>query len=279
MSNETSDSLSSPATPQVNPDPKPGQRIAIITGASSGMGREFAIQISFIDDVDCLWLIARNTEALEAVAQNIPKPARCLSIDLTDPASLQTLNDLLDAEQPNVRYLVNSAGFGKFGNWEQVGIKNSNAMIDLNCKALVDITQMTIPHMGRGSHLIELASCSAFTPLPDMNVYAASKAFVLSYTRALRWELFGKGITATAVCPAWVKTGFEKEARDSKGGNAVHHMLFAQKAPTVVSRALALNNVHFAVACCGIPAFLLRIVGKFVPHCLTMLGWEGVRRL
>ena len=127
--------------------------------------------------------------------------------------------------------------------------------------------------------MIELASCSAFTPLPHLNVYAASKAFVQSYTRSLRWELFGTGICATAVCPAWVRTEFVSVAQQGSGAGDIRHFPLAQKPETVVRRALRANRMHFAVACCGVPAFLLRIVGKFLPHCVTIAGWEGLRRL
>ena len=100
-----------------------------------------------------------------------------------------------------------------------------------------------------------------------MNVYAATKSFVLHYTRALRWELHGTGITATALCPTWVKTGFEKVARTSGGGH------------DVVRRALCANKAHFAVACASPQSAALRLIGKVVPSCITMAGWDVLRRL
>ena len=151
--------------------------------------------------------------------------------------------------------------------------------IDLDARAVVALTRACLPHMERGSRIIEVASAAAFYPLPYMNVYAASKAFVLRYTRALRWELHGSGITVTALCPTWVKTGFEAQARKSKDAHAVNHLLFAQNASTVVSRALFMNRMHAAVACCSIPSFCLRIIGKIVPNCITMWGWNLIRRL
>ncbi len=102
-------------------------------------------------------------------------------------------------------------------------------------------------------------------------MYAATKAFVLRYTRALRWELHGTGITATALCPTWVKTGFEKVARTSGGAHDVGHLFGEQSASTVVRRALCANKAHFAVA--------LRLIGKIVPDCITMAGWDILRRL
>lgn len=143
-------------------------------------------------------------------------------------------------------------------------------MIDLNCRGLVDMTHAALPYMGRGAHIVQVASAAAFVPLPHMNVYAATKAFVLRYTRALRWELHGTGITATALCPTWVKTGFEKVARESGGGSDVHHLLGAQKASTVVSRALRANRLHMAVATASPQSCALRIIGKVVPNCISM---------
>ena len=174
---------------------------------------------------------------------------------------------------------MNAAGFGKFGDWQSISDEAVDSMIDLNCRGLVDMTHAALPYMGRGAHIVQVASAAAFVPLPHMNVYAATKAFVLRYTRALRWELHDTGITATALCPTWVKTGFEKVARESGGGGDVHHLLGAQKASTVVSRALRANRLHMAVATASPQSCALRIIGKVVPNCISMAGWELVRRL
>ena len=133
--------------------------------------------------------------------------------------------------------------------------------------------------MERGSRIIQVASAAAFAPLPHMNVYAATKSFVLHYTRALRWELHGTGITATALCPTWVKTGFEKVARTSGGGHDVGHLFGEQTPQEVVRRALCANKAHFAVACASPQSAALRLIGKVVPSCITMAGWDVLRRL
>ena len=253
--------------------------VAIITGASSGMGKEFARQIDRLHTVEEIWLIARNQQALEDTAASLLTRTVCIPLDLTDPSAIDTIQHKLIDMHPEVLYLINAAGFGKFGDWRHISNNDATNMIELNCRALVSLTRAVLPYMHRGARLLQLASCAAFTPLPHMNIYAATKAFVLNYTRALRWELHGSGITVTAVCPAWVKTGFEKVARDSGASHDVAHLLFPQKASTVVSRALLANRLHFAVACCGFKAFGLRIVGKFLPHCITMASWEALRRL
>lgn len=255
------------------------KRVALITGASSGIGREFARQLDRQQVADELWLIARKEEALTAVGAELDTPSRSVVADLTSPDDIAKIRALLAEEQPHVTFLVNAAGFGKFGDWQTISDTAVDAMIDLNCRGLVDMTRAALPHMERGSRIIQVASAAAFAPLPHMNVYAASKAFVLRYTRALRWELHGTGITATALCPTWVKTGFEKVARASGGGHDVGHLLGEQDAATVVRRALGANRLHLAVACASPQSAALRLVGKVVPDCVTMAGWDLLRRL
>lgn len=255
------------------------KRVALITGASSGLGREFARQLDQRQVADELWLVARRREALAELAEELDTPARSIPADLTQPEDIDALRVLLEAEAPQVTFLVNAAGFGKFGDWRTISDADADAMIDLNCRALVDVTRAALSHMGRGGRVIQVASAAGFAPLPHLNVYAASKAFVLRYTRALRWELHGTGITATALCPTWVKTGFEAVARESAGGSDVGRLMGEQTPEVVVRRALNANKAHFAVACASPQAAALRIVGKVVPSCVTMAGWNILRKL
>ncbi len=279
-SDSSSVAENSPATPAPSASPQAlPKRIALVTGASSGLGREFAVQIDAMQVVDEIWLVARNEEALEAVAAALSTPARIIVADLTDKDDIAAIAAALGDAQPRVSYLVNAAGFGKFGDWQTISDEAVDAMIDLNCRGLVDMTRAALPSMDRGSRIIEVASAAAFVPLPHMNVYAATKAFVLRYTRALRWELHGTGITATALCPTWVKTGFEKVARTSGGAHDVGHLFGEQSASTVVRRALCANKAHFAVACASPQSAALRLIGKIVPDCITMAGWDILRRL
>lgn len=257
----------------------PGKRVAIVTGASSGLGREFALELDGLQVADELWLVARSQEALADVAAQLDTPARIIAADLTSEADIASIRTLLSVQQPRVTFLVNAAGFGKFGDWQTISDAAVDSMIDLNCRGLVDMTRAALPYMERGGRIIQVASAAAFVPLPHMNVYAATKAFVLRYTRALRWELHGAGITVTALCPTWVKTGFEKVARTSGGGNDVGHLFGAQAPRQVVRRALCANKAHFAVACASPQSAALRLIGKVVPSCITMAGWDVLRRL
>ena len=254
-------------------------KIALVTGASSGLGREFVRQIAEQGKVEEIWAIARRRDRLEVLQSISAVPIRVLALDLTRPGDMEYLRNTLQDELPDIRILVNAAGMGRMGPTVDIPAKDNDAMIDLNCRGLVDMTRATLPYMERGSRIIQVASAAAFTPLPHMNVYAATKSFVLHYTRALRWELHGTGITATALCPTWVKTGFEKVARTSGGGHDVGHLLGEQTPQDVVHRALCANKAHFAVACASPQSAALRLIGKVVPSCITMAGWDVLRRL
>lgn len=254
-------------------------RIAVVTGASSGLGLEFARQIDARGEVDEIWLVARNEQKLDEVVKQLHTPSIAVPADLSNPTHVAAVAQKVAEDHLTVRYLVNAAGFGRFGAWHDISEEDAEGMIDLDCRGLVSMTRACLPSMERGSHIIEVASAAAFVPLPYMNVYAACKAFVLRYTRALRWELRGTGITVTALCPAWVKTGFEKQARKSKDGQAVRHTFFEQDASTVVRRALEDNQRHYAVSCASLPSVALRVVGKVIPCAITMAVWNVLRKM
>jgi len=252
--------------------------VAIVTGASSGMGREFARALATRSDVDEVWVVARRIERLEALAAELSVPTRVIVADLSCDEGLAVIRAALDENNPQVDYLVNAAGLGKVGSYATVSATDAASMIDVNCRAAVLLTQMVIPYMIRGSHILEVVSCASFLPLPHLNVYAASKAFMQSYTRGLRWELRGAGICATAICPFWVRTEFVEVAQRTEGARDVRHFPFAQRPQTVVRRGLLANRLHFAVACCGVASFFLRVAGKFIPWCVDIAGWEVLRR-
>lgn len=182
--------------------------IAIITGASSGIGSQFARELKNTLGIDEFWFIARRRERMEELRDELSVKARIITADLTKDDGIKALGEALEEYKPSVRFLVNAAGFGKFGSIDELDTDENMRMIDLNVKALVAITQMTIPYMEKGGRIIELGSASAFTPLPTFNVYASTKAFVLHYTKALNYEIKKYGIRATCFCPCWVNTEF-----------------------------------------------------------------------
>lgn len=185
-------------------------RTAIITGASSGLGREFVRQLADVfPDVECYWLIARRQDRLAEMAAELPdKTVECLALDLCDSMSFVALQEKLATEHPEVAVLINNAGCGYLGEVGRTETSLQTRMVDLNLRALTAITSMSIPYMEAGSRIINVSSIAAFCPTPRMTVYSATKAYVSAFTLGLSEELRKKGITATAVCPGPMKTEF-----------------------------------------------------------------------
>jgi len=255
-------------------------KIAIVTGASSGLGKEFIHQISKKEKVDEIWAIARRKDKLQELASIIKMPVRPIALDLKKDESFLELETMLEAEKPDIRLLVNDAGFGRMGNYAEITSADNDGMIDLNCKALVRMTVLCLPHINRGGRVIEVCSSSSFQPLPGLNVYAASKAFVLRYSRALWWEVIGRGIHVTAACPYWIKdTEFISTVKKSENSFAVRHFPLASKPHSVVYLALLGSRFNLQVVSCGPVSFFQRICSKFIPHIVVDAAWEGIRRI
>ena len=191
--------------------------IAIITGASSGIGADFARELKLQAGIEEFWFVARRKERMEELASELGVRANIICVDLSSKEGIDTVKNELATKKPEVKFLVNAAGFGNFGSFDQLDEGIIEKMIDLNDKALVLITHMTIPYMVPGGRIIELGSGSCFTPLPYFNVYASSKAFVLHYTKALNYEIKKYSLRATCFCPGWVETEFiGKATADTK---------------------------------------------------------------
>ena len=152
-------------------------------------------------------------------------------------------------------------------------------MIALNCRAAAEVTRVCLPYLHRGSRVLEVASCAAFQPLPGMNLYAATKAFLLHYTRALREELAPRGVLVTAVCPYWVKTEFMAVARDTANPGAVRHTPFAMRPAAVAAWSLTMNGLGRAVATCGPIPFVMRLGSKLLPAKVPMTLWDKLRKI
>ncbi len=182
--------------------------IAIITGASGGIGAEFARQLNKLAGIDEFWFVARRTEKMEQLRDELGVQAKIISADLTTGEGIDKVREALALEKPSVKFLVNSSGFGNFGAFDEISEEEVGKVIDLNVKALVILTHMIIPYMERGGRIIELGSGSCFTPLPYFNIYSSSKVFVLHYTKSLNYEIKKYGLKATCFCPGWVETDF-----------------------------------------------------------------------
>ncbi|MBQ9045181.1 MAG: SDR family oxidoreductase [Oscillospiraceae bacterium] len=183
-------------------------KIAIITGASSGMGREFVYALDADEQFDELWVIARRRERLEALQEKTRARVRVLALDLLDARSIAIVREALAAEQPEVAVLVNAAGFGVFGPFAERDLDRQLNMIDLNARALTAMCHICLPYLREGSRIYNMGSMSSWQPVPYINVYGASKAYVLSFSRALSQELKPRGVRVMAVCPGWIRTEF-----------------------------------------------------------------------
>lgn len=192
------------------------KRIAILTGATGGLGREFVKQL-LKEEIDEVWAIARNEQKLSDLQKEHGEKVVPLSIDLSDRKGIERIRDMLDEKKPQVAYLINNAGMAKMGKYTDFSIEEIDRTINVNCKAPILLSQICIPYMGRGSKILNISSASAFQPNPYINLYAASKAFERSYSRALNVELEGTGITSVAVCPGWIDTELlQKEINGKK---------------------------------------------------------------
>jgi hypothetical protein len=253
-------------------------KIAIVTGASSGMGREFVLQLTDHIQVDEIWAIARREAALNSLQEEAACPIRPICLDLGKEESFHTYEELLAEEKPEVALLVNAAGFGKFGDFQEIPLEDDMKMIDLNCKALVAMTRLTLPYMHAGSHIVELDSLSAFQPVPYITTYGASKAFVLSYARAINQELKPKGIRVMAVNPGWVKTEFFNHAFQTNGSK-VQYFDRLYEAKDVVHTALHdLYSTQKDVSIHGAPVRRQVRLVKLLPHSIVMNVWMNQQK-
>lgn len=318
--------------------------VAVITGASSGLGQEFVRQLdemthiqeepveepapgkaphtiqdyakdvirewkarpahTNMDRPDEIWVLARRADRLEALQELTSIPVRAFPCDLTDKETIRAFRDVLAQEQPDIRMLINAAGYGKIGPTADMSLENIEGMVDLNCRAAISMTQICLPYMRSGARILEICSIAAFQPLTRLNVYAASKAFLYSYSRSLRAELQPRGIIVTAVCPYWVKdtefigtaeqgaSAFEQETASEheqerpldrylnrSNNEDIHSYPLAGHRDKVVRRALLDAELGLAVSTPGIVSTVQRFLRKFLPSDLMILAWEGIRRI
>jgi uncharacterized protein len=190
--------------------------IAVVTGASSGIGKELAKLIA-ADGYD-LVLVARRQERLDSLARELSVAhgisARVLAADLADPKSPERLVEELEKEKLSIDVLVNNAGLGIYGRLWETDIHRQIEIIQVNLVALTELTGLLLPGMvsRRRGRILNLASTAAFQPGPYMAVYYATKAYVLSFSEAIAEELKGTGVTVTALCPGPTNTEFQEQA-------------------------------------------------------------------
>lgn len=245
-------------------------KIAVITGASSGMGREFVHALDREEEFDEIWVIARREERLEELREQCRARIRPLVWDLQKRESLYAYRDLLEKEQPNIAVLVNAAGFGLFGEFKSMDLDEQLDIIDLNDRALTGMCHLSLPYMKRGGRIINMGSMSSWQPVPYINVYGASKAYVLSFTRALGRELKGRGIQVLAVCPGWIKTEFFDRAVHDDTIKYYNRFYTAEQ---VIAQAMADLKKGKTVSVLGTPEKIQVQLVKHLPTETVMNTW------
>lgn len=246
------------------------KNIAVITGASSGMGREFVLQLEKTEKFDEIWVIARRMDRLQSLQSEVETPLRPISLDLTKEASIEEYRRMLETERPNVRVLVNASGFGKFGEFGEMDLGSIYGMIDLNVKAYVGMTHVTIPYLGEGSEVYQLDSLSSFQPLPYIAVYGATKSFVLNFSRAINVELKKRGVRVMAVSPGWVRTEFFDHAVTD---DTITYYNRFSTAEDVIARAIRDMKKGKDLSVCGFANRVVVLLAKYLPHRRVMKIW------
>ena len=188
-------------------------KIAVITGASSGIGREFVYSVDKRFVYDEIWVIARRAERLEELKEKCRNTLRPLAMDLASEEDLMAYQALLEREKPEIALLINAAGCGVFGPFAEKDLDALLHSAKLNSLSLTAMCHMSLPYMKSGSSIVNMGSNSSWQPVPYQAVYGASKSYVLSLSRAIGRELKVRGIHVMCVCPGWIKSEFQQHAR------------------------------------------------------------------
>lgn len=243
------------------------KNLAIITGASSGLGRDFG---KFLDEhreygVDELIVIARRRERLEELKNSLSIPTTVYPMDMREEGELNEFQKFLkkkvEEEDFDIKYLINSAGLGYKGESLELGADKEIGTLKINCEAQISIIHIAANLMREGGNIIQIASVAAFSPIGYMNAYSASKGFIYNYTRGLRSELLKKGINVTTVCPYFIDdTEFVGKANmgDKK-------FFLPLKSKHVVEKSMRDTKRKFAMSTPGVVATVNRIFSGLIP--------------
>ncbi len=252
-------------------------KIAVVTGAASGMGKEFALTIKDNFKVDEIWAVDRDANGLKELKNECSLPVKEIVLDLTADDSFNKYKKLLEKEKPDIRMLINAAGFGIFDSVKNTSYENNIGMVELNCVGLTKMTVLSTPYMSEGSKIINFASMASFQPIPYINIYAATKAFVLSFSRALKRELKNDGIQVMAICPFWTKTRFFDRAVTQNKVVKKYVVMYDPK--DIIKRAwkdLSKNKDYSAF---GFVTKFQIFLTKVLPHRFVMWYWMKQQKL
>ncbi len=244
--------------------------IAIITGATGGIGLEFVKAIHLLDDIDEIWAVGRNNEKLNYLKEEYEKVIPIKADFSMDGVSV--LAERIKENKPNIRILVNNAGIAHMGAFEKMQKEDVEGFCKINCSAPSMLISIALPYVRAGARILNIASASSFQPNPYLSMYSASKVFLKNLSRALSVELKPRGITVTAVCPGWVDTGMLPK---EKNGRSIRYAGMV-KPDVVVKKALRDSYHGKDISVPGLFAKYFRFYSKITPTSLVMKQWVSI---
>lgn len=250
------------------------KKIAVLTGATGGLGKEF-VKCLLNENIDEIWAVARNKEKLDQLCSQYGTMIFPVQCDLSKESDLSSLSALINQQKPDIRFLINNAGIAKMGRYDEFTDMEISQSIDTNCKAAVLLCQYSLPYMKKGARIINISSASSFQPTPYINLYAAGKVFLRSYSRSLNCELKSRGITSTAVCPGWIDTELlPKKVNDRK----IHYPGMV-KAEAVAKKAMYDSEKGRDMSVCSLYVKYEHLFSKIMPQKLVMKIWTtGIKK-
>ena len=245
-------------------------RVAVVNGASAGIGREFVYAIDRQENLDEIWVIARRADRLEELKDKCRTPVRPIVLDLSELRALDDYKAILESERPEIAILVNAAGFGVFGPFAEKDLQKQLSSATVNSLALTGMCHISLPYMKKGDCIINMGSNSSWQPVPYQAVYGASKSYVLNFSRALCRELKPKGIHVLCVCPGWIKTEFQQVAHHDEYIRYVDRWYGPEE---VVAQAMNDLKKKKMVSILGHPVRRQVRLVKFLPVKFVMDTW------
>lgn len=245
--------------------------IAVITGATSGLGLEYVKAVyETRTDLDEIWIIARREDRLTELKNELGSTVIPLAFDITDPQAIEKYTELLKSKNATVKLLINNAGFGKLGNFDELPLQENARMVRLNCEALTVMTSVTLPFMNSGGEIINTCSIASFAPNTRMAVYSSTKAYVMSLSRALRLELKPRKINVLSVCPGPMSTEFLSIANIEKGSSKTFDTLPRVNPRTMAVKSLKASRKGKSVYTNRLFFKFYRLIAKILPHSIVM---------
>lgn len=246
-------------------------KIAVITGASAGLGTEFVrATLKMRPEIDEIWIVARRNERLEELKKELGEKIRPVALDITDSEAQQKYVTLLKETNADVSLLINNAGFGKLGNFDELTPEENGGMVRLNCEALTVWSSITLPFMSNGAEIINSCSIASFAPNPRMAVYCSTKAYVMSLSRCMRAELKRRNINVLAACPGPMDTEFLALANITKGASHTFDTLPRVNPRIMAEKSLIASKKRKSVYTNRLFFKFYRVLAKVLPHCIVM---------